>query len=210
MSPGLRNPQPNGVTFEFLRVMNGIIIIAGAVLLGGIFVFDRVPHWFYRIYGFLLLVYLVVYSVFFCLGIYLSLKAVLIRVHGNVRIVRILLPAIVLGFVTLVVVSFCFLNYYQRYSGNALRICANNLERTGLALKSRKSAYPPGAKELEALPGITLPRCPMAEKGQYSVGYEANQESTRFTLYCRGRYHAPAGVPPNYPQYSSEQGIILH
>jgi hypothetical protein len=207
MSPGLRNVRPDGVTFGFLRVMNGIIIVLGAVLLGGILVFDRVPHWFYKVYAFLMLVYLVVYSVFFCLGIYMSLKAVLIRVHGNVRIVRILLPSMVLGFVTLIVVSFCFLNYYQRDAARTLRICAGNLEATGLMLKARKSAYPPGTKDLEA--GITEPRCPMAEKGEHSVGYEVNQESTKFTLYCKGRNHSAAGVPANYPQYSSEKGIIL-
>lgn len=211
MSLIFQRPRSYGVRFVFLKAFSIVIIVIGVVLLTGIFFFGRFPLLVFRIYAILLLIYIVIFSFFFCLSIYISLKAVLFRAHGNVNMVKVFFPGIISGFITLIVVSFCFLNYYQKYQRKGLLVCAQNLEKIGTELRvySRNHRYPSSAKELKSALKAKIGHCPIAGKDEWDIGYDVDENSGRFTLYCNGKHHKSAQIPKNYPQYSSERGIIL-
>ena len=203
--------RPDGLRYGFLQVLSILILSLGVLLLAGVFLLGRVPPWFYKVYSHILLLYLVLYSLFFVLGIYISIKAVYVRSSGNMRMSGIFLRGIVLGFIILLVVSFCFINYYQRSMQERLEQCGNNLKIIGSRIEeySRSHGAPASQKELNALLSSPYPCCPMAPEEIWSPGYEVDRLTGRFTLFCRGNYHKGAFVPRNYPRYSTEKGIVL-
>lgn len=48
-------------------------------------------------------------------------------------------------------------------------------------------------------------RCPAARKPTYSATGSGTMNDV--TLFCRGTYHAAAGVPENFPDLHSQRGL---
>lgn len=108
-----------------------------------------------------------------------------------------------------------------RYGG-AFRACCSNLKNLGTALEmyanDSAGAFP---NRLDQLVGgkylLRVPTCPSAHADTYSAGYQAvnpavpkeRVSEARYTVVCSGSYHVSAtSWPPNYPQYTSTQGLI--
>lgn len=115
-----------------------------------------------------------------------------------------------------------------RYSGGRnrplgrLTACRSNLKNIGTALEmygtDNKGLYPPTLAAV--VPGYLkqVPTCPSASADTYSAGYaryvsrpvKAGRaaEPDAYSVVCVGTYHGQVQQPANYPQYSSQDGII--
>ena len=92
-----------------------------------------------------------------------------------------------------------------------LNLCYNNVKRLSVQLdvyKKQQGKYPQSLESL--VPGYFegLPACPEAGKDTYSEGYIVSSDGSTFTLFCRGNHHSDLGIPPNFPFYSSKEGLV--
>jgi hypothetical protein len=95
--------------------------------------------------------------------------------------------------------------------GSQLAACNIFIHTTGVALeryKDKNGCYPKDLSNLCPAFIKTIPTCPVASKDTYSAGYEVSGDCLYFTLYCRGNYHKNAGVPENFPRYTSRTGEL--
>lgn len=91
-----------------------------------------------------------------------------------------------------------------------LRNCRSNLKNVATALelyaKDWQGNYP---SRLPALtPNIlkSIPTCPAANLDTYSTSYSSSFSA--YTVYCRGDHHGKASLWPNFPQYTSAEGLL--
>lgn len=114
---------------------------------------------------------------------------------------------------------FCFnlLFRYYGYSSGRFTQCQSNIKNLGTALDMYASDndgnYPATLKKLNPEYLRVIPTCAQAWKDTYTDGYVVyndlkDPENNRYTLYCSGKYHKLVGVPRNYPQYCSNEGLL--
>jgi hypothetical protein len=92
--------------------------------------------------------------------------------------------------------------------------CKSNLKNIGTACEmysTDNSAYYP--RTMNALtPNYlrTIPTCASAGEDTYSEGFVAHndRQAQAYTVVCRGNHHSGVNLGPNYPQYTSVQGLI--
>lgn len=87
-----------------------------------------------------------------------------------------------------------------------LEQCQQNLSQLGEATKSFASQnggkFPLTLRELTPNFLRELPVCPVSEKG-----YAITPTGSEFNIYCPGKSHGAAGVPPNHPAFHSSRGL---
>lgn len=100
----------------------------------------------------------------------------------------------------------------ERMKRNTFLYCKSNLKNIGTALElystDNKGHYPRSLKQICPLYLKTLPTCPAAGKDTYSSSYKVIVNPDAYTVFCSGHNHKNEGVPQNYPQYSSIQGLM--
>lgn len=104
--------------------------------------------------------------------------------------------------------------------GTGFLFCVSNLKNTGTALEmyatDNTGEFPQSLKSLTPNYLKTIPTCPSAGADTYSGGYAASRSLLSngkpvgaYTVVCSGANHTRRGnVPPNFPQYTSTQGLI--
>lgn len=111
------------------------------------------------------------------------------------------------------------LDPFVKYLGESQKVagyqaCKANVKNLGTALEmystDYEGHYPPSLSQLTPNYLKVIMQCPMAHKDTYSATYEVNSNPDRYTLHCQGDNHHEVGLQPNYPMYSSEQGLIEH
>lgn len=88
--------------------------------------------------------------------------------------------------------------------------CESNLKNIGTALEMYDVDYGSYPRSLAMLTPEYLryiPTCPAAGADTYSSSYSVS--ATGYTVTCAGAHHQAVGLPPNYPQYTSTQGLIV-
>jgi hypothetical protein len=103
----------------------------------------------------------------------------------------------------------------KRLAKENLATCEGNLKLIADACErystDHAGKYPHVLRSLVPTYLKELPRCPSAGTGSYSEGYYNMTPRTyvdQFSVWCRGHHHKTAGMPPNFPQQSS-QGVVL-
>ncbi|MCA9792744.1 MAG: hypothetical protein KC910_13150 [Candidatus Eremiobacteraeota bacterium] len=81
--------------------------------------------------------------------------------------------------------------------------CRNQIENLARAAQSERQLTGHWPQEL-----MHAPAC-AADGGKAPV-YEIDPVHDRILIYCPGQAHAKLGLPPDYPRYDSEKGILLH
>ena len=99
-----------------------------------------------------------------------------------------------------------------RLGGGRMTSCKSNLLNlaTSLEMYSTDNAghYPHSLSQLTPKYLKKLPHCPSASEANYD--FVGAREPEAYTLYCRGCFHHAEGIDkPNYPQYSSYNGLVL-
>ena len=91
--------------------------------------------------------------------------------------------------------------------------CKSNLKNIGTACEmystDNEGRYPRSLAQLTPNYLKILPTCYAAGKENYSASYVAASTPDLYTVFCSGHFHAGAGVAPNYPQYTAQDGLVL-
>lgn len=90
--------------------------------------------------------------------------------------------------------------------------CKSNLKDIAVACEmwatDNKGHYPKSLSQLTRYYLRRVPICPAAGSDTYSVSYKAAENPDAHTMYCHGHNHEKVGIPENFPQYNSYDGII--
>jgi hypothetical protein len=96
-----------------------------------------------------------------------------------------------------------------------LTACKSNLKNLGTALEMYScdydGHYPPTMTLLTPNYLRIIPECPSAGKDTYSTSYQTRispDYGHSYATDCQGHNHKDAGLPADYPQYNSVQGLI--
>lgn len=92
-----------------------------------------------------------------------------------------------------------------------LNLCYNNVKRLSVQLdvyKKQQGKYPVSLDMLVPDYFKGLPSCPQTGTNTYFQGYFVSDDGMNFTLFCKGNQHTDLGIPPNFPFYSSKEGLV--
>lgn len=88
--------------------------------------------------------------------------------------------------------------------------CRSNLKNVGTALAMYADdfggRYPARLSQLVPNYLRTIPTCPSAGEDTYSAAFASTPAA--YTVVCAGRNHRAVDLPANYPQYTSESGLV--
>lgn len=104
-------------------------------------------------------------------------------------------------------------NFIRARAQGQTTACKSNLKNIATACEmystDNKGLYPDSMSKLTPMYLRFLPTCPSAEADTYSATYEvATEPHDAYTFYCRGENHRAAGLPVDFPQYNSMQGLV--
>lgn len=103
-------------------------------------------------------------------------------------------------------------NFVRARSMGQVTACKSNLKNIGTALEmystDNAGRFPTGLGPLVPNYLRVMPTCPSAGRDTYSRSYEAASNPDAYTVCCEGPHHAGAGLPPDYPKYTSTQGLL--
>lgn len=138
------------------------------------------------------------------------MKSIDLRRLTKLEILAIVAIAL-LGLATVIYISRDLYKMWYGPDGYLVTACESNLDDIKNAVngfaKDHGGAYPGKISDLAPSYAIGMPDCPAAHRDTYSAGYITNGRV--FTVECAGNNHSRAGLPPNYPQYSSVVGKVL-
>lgn len=103
-------------------------------------------------------------------------------------------------------------NFIRARSQGQTTACKSNLKNIGTALEMYSTdnggRYPTQLSKLTPDYLRTMPTCPSAGQDTYSASYEVRIQPDGYTVMCQGAHHEKAGLGPNFPQYTSERGLL--
>ena len=105
----------------------------------------------------------------------------------------------------------CIVLPNHRRSRHQTAYCMSGLKNLGTALEMYQSDHHEFPTRLGALiPHYLkiLPTCPQAHRDTYSDGYVAASHPDAYTVVCVGTNHSAVRQSPDFPQYTSRQGLI--
>lgn len=101
-------------------------------------------------------------------------------------------------------------NFIKARGQGQLTACKSNQKNLATALEmwstDHSGHYPERLSEVVPDYLRSLPTCPSAGKDTYSQSYSVGTSPDRFQFFCQGHHHPSTDA--NYPQYTSEQGLI--
>lgn len=113
----------------------------------------------------------------------------------------------VLGLVAAIAIP----NFEHARNLGQLTACESNLKNIGVALEmyatDNNGVYPKSLDKLTPNYLRYIPTCPSAGSDTYTPGYSVS--GTNYTVICSGDNHHAVGLPPDYPRYTSTQGLIV-
>lgn len=116
--------------------------------------------------------------------------------------------------VLLTIFGFIFVpNFIRaRSQGRIGSPCRSNLKNLGTALEmysvDNHGFFP--ARQQQVAPQYlkSIPSCPAVGSDTYSTGYVVSEDARQYLVFCHGDNHHGVGFSPNYPQYSSQRGVL--
>ncbi|MCE1248055.1 MAG: hypothetical protein LWY06_15545 [Firmicutes bacterium] len=118
---------------------------------------------------------------------------------------------VIIAFFTGIFIWFFIINPGRLYND-----CKRNMSRIGATLKiyaaDNEGNYPTALNMLNTSGMGTIPSCNSSGHDSYSPSYQYYNNSKdkihRYTFYCSGYNHSRYIMFENYPQYTSEKGLI--
>lgn len=93
-----------------------------------------------------------------------------------------------------------------------LMACRSNLKNIGTALEmwsvDHHGQYPTSLPQLKPDYFKQIPTCPSVNRDTYSAAYTMTRNPDTYAVGCKGSNHTSEGAPPNFPRYTSTQGLI--
>ena len=93
-----------------------------------------------------------------------------------------------------------------------LTACKSNLKNIGTALEmystDNSGRFPTALSQLTPNYLRRIPTCPSATADTYSMTFQSASNPDAYTVMCTGAHHREAGMPPNFPRYTSTQGLL--
>lgn len=93
-----------------------------------------------------------------------------------------------------------------------LTACRSNLRNIGTALEMYSTdalgRFPTQLSRVAPNYLQAIPTCPSAGVDTYSPSYESATTPDVYTVYCKGAHHEAAGMPADFPLYTSTQGLV--
>lgn len=91
--------------------------------------------------------------------------------------------------------------------------CIGNLKNIGTACEMYSTdfsgRYPPALSLVTPNYLRAVPLCPSVAKDTYSAAFVSTMHpADAYTVVCSGSNHAAVGVPANFPQYNSTNGLV--
>lgn len=116
------------------------------------------------------------------------------------------------GFLALLLLPvFVLANGRVRYDGSLIS-CKSNLKNIGTALEmyaaDNQGRYPRELGDLTPNYLKIIPNCPKPQTNTYSKSYQRHAGPDAFTVFCSGHHHGNRGLSADYPQFSSNRGLI--
>jgi hypothetical protein len=103
-------------------------------------------------------------------------------------------------------------NFIRARSQGQLTACKSDLKNIGTALEMYSTdysgRYPTSLSLLTPNYLKMIPTCPAAGADTYSASYQVNAKGDGFTVFCSGAHHRAVGIPADFPQYTSTQGLL--
>lgn len=103
-------------------------------------------------------------------------------------------------------------NFIRARSQGRVTSCPSSLKNIGTALEmwetDHQKKFPARLDDLTPNYLKSIPTCPSVGRNTYSAGYAISPAADHYTLVCAGTNHAGVGLGPNFPQYTSRQGLI--
>lgn len=101
-------------------------------------------------------------------------------------------------------------NIEKGMANSPLAACSSNLKSMATALElwaiDNSGLYPDSLDKLSPIYFRAIPFCPTTG-AKYS--YSVNKHPSAYEIICKGD-HTAAGSPPDYPRYSSSQGLLTN
>ena len=103
-------------------------------------------------------------------------------------------------------------NFIRARAMGQLTTCKSNLRNiaTGVEMYSvdNGARYPGATTGLTPNYLKTMPECPVSGSDTYTPSYSSATEPDSFELYCSGNNHVPLAIPPDYPRWDSDIGLV--
>jgi hypothetical protein len=113
--------------------------------------------------------------------------------------------------IILYIIYFYFSAYIRARIGAEFTYCQDNLKKIGIALSmyynDNENIYPIDLSFISPKYIKSIPTCRAAHKDTYSIGYIVSLRREKYTVSCQGKYHSIMGLPSNFPQFNSENGL---
>lgn len=110
------------------------------------------------------------------------------------------------------VAAIAFPRFLQTRAEALIGACTSNLKNIGTALEmystDNAGRFPTQLSSLTPAYLKVVPTCPSARKDTYSPTFASATSPDAYTIMCEGHHHAEARCSPNFPQYTSTQGVL--
>jgi hypothetical protein len=104
-----------------------------------------------------------------------------------------------------------FLPVVRDYYGATFCQCQSNCKNIGTALEmystDNHGHFPSSISMLSPNYLKSIPTCAAGKSDTYSSSYVVSRNPDAYTFFCSGNHHGRLGIPPNYPQYDSRNGL---
>ncbi len=103
-------------------------------------------------------------------------------------------------------------NFVRARAMGQLTACKSNLRN--IATATEMYSVDNGAKYPDALAKVTpnylktMPECPVAGSDTYTGSFASTTEPDNFEVACGGANHISLAIPPGYPRWNSDVGLI--
>lgn len=103
-------------------------------------------------------------------------------------------------------------NFIRARAQGQVTACKSNLKNIGTACEmyatDHHGRYPTSTADLTPDYLKVIPTCPAAGRDTYSEGFVSHAQPDAYTVVCTGMNHNAVGDGPNFPQYTSTQGLL--
>jgi hypothetical protein len=123
-----------------------------------------------------------------------------------------ILKVLFIFIVAFVILYPIYINLTRARQPGALRSCQSNCKSIGTSLdmyaEDNKGRYPSKLNELIPSYIYKIPTCVKTDKDIYSLTYTVSTNPDAYTFWCTCGGDK-SNVEGNYPQYSSEKGLVI-
>lgn len=107
-------------------------------------------------------------------------------------------------------------NFIRARAQSQLSVCKGNLKNIATALElwatDNDGAYPENLQQLVPTYLRSVPQCPTTQRNTYTyqvTGHDKLDRPNSYEVFCEGEWHIHITRAPNYPRYTSQEGLTI-